>query len=433
MRRGAGRPLRVGLYGGFGLGNLGNDATISVVVEHLRRNRPTVDLRLLTYADDPDPVARRFGVTTVSLLRPRQDRPVGRVKRIVARPWRLLRQLAHVWAAVRRVDAVVVAGGGVFEAEGTAGVSGWVGMTGLLTLSLAASLGRRHHLAFVGVGGTYAPRRLERLLVASSTRRAEHRSFRDEESKTALGRMGGAAQEDVVGADLVFARGVVGADELRAGDRARIGIGVMGFSWLDPGVLATDAYVEALVDATVSLVSEGTEVVVFGGDAADDPVIEATAAGARARLPEEDRRHVLVSAARSLTDQMSELATADVVASSRFHNVVATFLTERPVVAVADRAKVRRLMAAAGLQDYVVEARSLTAGELLRVVEQARRTDSSNRLAVRRAREGQHLLALRELDALDRLIDAWSAGAPARPDVAARVGTVTTEPSPRRR
>ncbi|MCR6493768.1 hypothetical protein [Cellulomonas sp. P24] len=124
----------------------------------------------------------------------------------------------------------------------------------------------------------------------------------------------------------------------------------MGFSWLDPSVLATDAYVEALVDATVSLVSEGTEVVVFGGDAADDPVIEATAAGARARLPEEDRRHVLVSAARSLTDQMSELATADVVASSRFHNVVATFLTERPVVAVADRAKVRRLMAAAGLQ-----------------------------------------------------------------------------------
>ena len=434
VRRSAARPLLVGLYGGFGVGNVGNDATICAVVEHLRRSRPTTELRLLTYADDAALVARRFGVATISLRRPRPVRPAGRVARLVGRPWRLVRLLAHAWASVRGVDVVVVTGGGVFEAEGTAGIGGWIGMVGLLSLALASSVGRHHHLAFVGVGGTYAPRRLERVLVAASTRRAEHRSFRDEESRTALLRMGGAAPGDLVGADLVFAREPVAGPERVDGGRPRVGIGVMGFPWLDldsPGAIAADAYVDALVSTIASLVSGGDDVLIFGGDTADDPVVEVTSARARARLDDDGRSHVLVSEARSLEDQLSELATTDVVVSSRFHNVVATFLAERPVVAVADRAKVRRLMASAGLQDYVVEAATLTAAELLHVIEQARQEESPNRAAVARAREGQRVLARQELDALDRLIDGWGQGAAGRSDGAATVAPVTTESFPR--
>ena len=88
-------------------------------------------------------------------------------------------------------------------------------------------------------------------------------------------------------------------------------------------------------------------------------------------------------------------------------------------------------MASAGLQDYVVEAATLTAGELLHVIEQARQEESPNRAAVARAREGQRVLARQELDALDRLIDGWGQGAAGRSDGAAAVAPVTTESFPR--
>ena len=88
-------------------------------------------------------------------------------------------------------------------------------------------------------------------------------------------------------------------------------------------------------------------------------------------------------------------------------------------------------MASAGLQDYVVEAATLTAAELLHVFEQARQEESPNRAAVARAREGQRVLARQELDALDRLIDGWRQGAAGRSDGAATVAPVTTESFPR--
>ena len=452
MRRGGGRPLRVGLYGGFGTGNTGNDATAAVTIEHLRRTQPDLDLRLITYGPQTATIAERLGVRTVSTqptARPGRAREagesrrrLGRVRSAAARGARLTRKAASTWTALRSVDAVVVLGCGIFEAESTVGGRGWRAMADLYLVSLASSLGS-HRLAFVGVGGTELPTRAERVLVVAAMRRAERRSFRDAASKAALAQMGGGHTDDLVVADLVFADDVIvphpsvtapipaavdlTADESGTADesdhgaegsgRPRVALGVMSFDWLrrsDGALSPQDTYLGALVETATALVREGQDVVVFAGDVADRAAVDLVADEARERLGSAGDR-VTTLYATSLAEQVPVLSAARTVVGSRFHNAVTALMVARAPIVVADRTKVRTLMHTMGLDDYVLEARTLTSPALLQAVAraQAEREVTEERIATAIATARTD--ARRGLTDLDRLVAGWD-GRPAPAD-----------------
>ena len=440
--RPAGRrhPLKVGLYGGFGTGSTGNDATAAVAVEHLRATHPDLDLRLITYGPQTAAVAERLAVRTVS-RHPAERRGAGRcphlagwlpggARSVGARAWHLAREATSTWSALRSVDAVVVLGCGVFEAESTVGGRGWRAMADLYLVSLVSSLGS-HRLAFVGIGGTVMPTRLERILVVAAMRRADRRSFRDEASKAALGRMGGGKPDDLVVADLVFAASraaVEGAAEGEGGEgsaaesvqvsarRPQVALGVMAFDWLrrsDGELSAQDPYLAAFVETVTALVSQGQDVVVFAADVADRFAVDLVAQEAKARLGSSGDQ-VTTARATTLADQLPMLTGARTVVGSRFHTAVAALIAGRAPVAVLDRVKVRTLMHAMELDAYVLEARSLASSALLGLVAtaQAEQTAVEARTApvVQAARDQ----ALRGLGELDSLVDSWAGhGAPA--------------------
>lgn len=453
------RPVRVGLYGGFGTGNTGNDATAAVAVEHLRRTQPDLDLRLITYGPRTDEVAARLGIPTISTQPvpapvdggagpPRTGPfPLGPLRPAGVRAARLLREGASAWRALRSVDAVVVLGCGIFEAESTVGGRGWRAMADLYLVSLASSLGP-HRLAYAAIGGTVLPTRAERRLVVAAMRRAERRSFRDAESKAALAQMGGGHDDDLVVADLVFAADLVSeaagvdapraevvppgdtldpdgavhhAGVVRASQRPQVALGVMSFDWLrrDGGGLSPqDTYLGALIETAVALVEEGQDVVVFAGDVADRAAVDLVAGEAQRRL---DGRadtaqsghagdpgdRVATLYATTLTEQVPVLSAADTVIGSRFHNAVTALMLGKVPIVVADRTKIRTLMHTMDLDAQVVEARSLTSAALLALVaqSQADRVQAEERTfaAVQDARAG----AVRGLEDLGQLVEHW--------------------------
>lgn len=442
-RGGAHGALRVGLYGGFCAGNTGNDATASITVDRLRTALPEVDLRLITSAEDPQQVAEAFDLEVVTLYRERSPWMGVGIGRFVSRPWNAARDLVRTWVAVRSVDAVVVVGGGIFESEAAAGPQGWIAMAGLFVLSVASSIGK-HSLAFVGVGGTYLPTHTERRLLAASLRRADYRSFRDHGTLQAGVRMGGAGPRDHVTADLAFAADLsVGPPEVvpvgRSSDPERpdpahsdpaqpndaqrapghVALGVMAFSWItrdEHGNSGHDPYVQALVGATVLLAEQGDEVVVFCGDIADLWVVEQVVELAHDRLtPGGNAHRVAAISSIEFADHLRELALTDVVVCSRFHNAVAALLLERATVAVADRIKVRDLLARVGLQEYVLEARGLTSDELVRRVRLAQERASAITLELAPVVAIIRNQAVGELDELAHLIARWSGQTQSRP------------------
>lgn len=411
------RPLRVGLYGGFGTGNTGNDATAAVTVEHLRRTLPDLDLRLITYGPQTEAIARRLGVATVSTQSTARSRPplgaLGPIGPSLARATRLARELASTWSALRSVDAVVVLGCGIFEAESTVGGRGWRAMADLYLVSLASSLGA-HRLAFVGVGGTVLRTRAERVLVVAAMRRAAHRTFRDEASKAALLQMGGGGPRDLVVADLVFAAdlGEVGGGDAEPGpSRPQIALGVMSFDWLrrEDGVLSPqDPYLRSLAETAAVLVREGSDVVVFAGDVADRAAVDLVAAEARGRLGGgHGEGRIVTLHATTLADQVPVLAAADTVVGSRFHNAVTALMLGKEPIVVADRTKIRTLMTTTGLGDRVLEARTLTAADLVRLVARARAERPATEARTASAVEGARERAARGLHDLDRLVRRW--------------------------
>ena len=495
------RPVRVGLYGGFGTGNTGNDATAAVAVEHLRRTQPDLDLRLITYGPETVAIADRLGVPTVSTQQGSRHQgsrhpgswpltrgvgarwaqlPLGPVRRPAERVGRRLRDVAGTWTTLRSVDAVVVLGCGIFEAESTVGGRGWRSMAHLYLVSLAASLGP-HRLAYVGIGGTVLPTRAERMLVVAAMSRADHRTFRDAESKAALAQMGGGHPDDLVVADLVFAADLLGtggrhampgaeapprpvpasgatalldpsdstddgdprathdsaddsaddpaadgappaapsdarhgADPIAPDVRPHVALGVMSFAWLhrhDGTLCPQDGYLRALAETAATLVHEGRDVVVFAGDVADRGAVDVVADAARAQLGDPGD-HVATLYATTLTDQVPVLAAAEMVIGSRFHNAVSALMVGKAPLVVADRTKVRTLMRTMGLDDQVLEARTVTSSDLLELVARARAeraaTEARTAVAVAAARAG----SLRGLDDLDQLVQRWAGAAP---------------------
>ncbi|MET9505849.1 polysaccharide pyruvyl transferase family protein [Streptomyces sp. NPDC006622] len=378
--------VRVGVFGLLGSGNLGNDGSLEAVLGYLRAEHPEAVVDAL--CGGPEAVTARYGIPATRLHWYRGEyRTASRAGAIAAKGLGKLVDAVRTAAWVRRHDVVIVPGMGVLEA--TLPLRPWGFPYALFLLCVSGRLfGTR--VALVGVGADAIADRPTRALVRRSARLAAYRSYRDTLSRDAMRAMGVDTARDEVYPDLAFA---LPAPPPRApsGPPGRVCVGVMAFHGGNDDRARAEEIHRRYLDGTIrfvrALVGDGRPVRLLTGDDCDAPVVAAI-------LDAVDSPLVTAAEAASLAGLMKEMAAADAVVATRYHNLVCALKVATPTLALSYAAKSDALMARMGLDAYRHPAREVDADRLL---EQFRALER-NSAELRRTLAERNLVAARQLE-----------------------------------
>ncbi|MGW3588052.1 polysaccharide pyruvyl transferase family protein [Streptomyces fungicidicus] len=351
------RPVRVGVFGLLGSGNIGNDGSLEAVLGHLRAEHPDAVVDAL--CGGPEVVTARYGIPATRLNWYRGEyRTASRAGAVAAKGLGKFVDVVRTAAWTRRHDVVIVPGTGVLES--TLPLRPWGFPYSLFLLCATGRLfGTR--VALVGVGAAAIGNRPTRTLSRWSTRLASYRSYRDTLSRDAMRAMGVDTARDEVYADLVFALPAPRASE-PSGPPGTVCVGVMDFHGSnderDRAEEIHRRYLEGTTRFVRALAGDGRPVRLLTGDELDVPVAGAIRDAVDSPL-------VTVARTASLADLMKEMAAADTVVATRYHNLVCALKVGTPTLAVSYSAKSDTLMAEMGLGEYCHPAREADADRIL--------------------------------------------------------------------
>ncbi|GGN49469.1 membrane protein [Streptomyces albiflavescens] len=352
-----GSPVRVGVFGLLGSGNLGNDGSLEAVLGYLRAAHPEAVVDAL--CGGPEVVTARYGIPATRLHWYRGEyRTASRAGAIAAKGLGKLVDAVRTAAWARRHDVVIVPGMGVLEA--TLPLRPWGFPYALFLLCASGRLvGTR--VALVGVGAAPIGSRPVRTLVRWSAGLAAYRSYRDAPSRDAMRAMGVDTARDEVHPDLAFALPTPPASA-PSGPSGQVCVGVMAFHGGNDDRARAEEIHRRYLDGTIrfvrALVEDGRPVRLLSGDEVDRPVVAAI-------LDAVDSPLVTAAEAASLADLMKETAAADTVVATRYHNLICALKVGTPTLAVSYAAKSEALMAQMGLDAYCHPAREVDADRLL--------------------------------------------------------------------
>lgn len=353
-------PTHVVLFGLFGVGNLGNDATLLAELGQLQRLLP--DARLSCVCAQLPEFARAAGVEMLPLdpLPPRgrwripgallREAYVGTAT-LLTEPWRRRR----VDAALRGVSRFIVVGTGVLDDYGEfpwttpAWLSRWSGR--------AVRAGARVDMVAVGAGPIDGI--ANRMLMLRAVRTASSRSYRDQASRAFLSDCGVGTSDDLVVPDLAFClpRNMLGGAVPPQSPLRSVGVGVMGYyGWRNDharGRRLYEAYIEKMARFTAWLLDQGLAVRLLTGEVrTDDKAVADVQAALRGLGIPAQHPRLTAAPIRDVGDLLAELRQTDAVVASRFHNLVLAMVLGRPVIAVGYSPKFDSLMQEAQLGDY---------------------------------------------------------------------------------
>ncbi|WP_405484617.1 polysaccharide pyruvyl transferase family protein [Streptomyces sp. NBC_00009] len=380
-------PVRVGVFGLLGSGNLGNDGSLEAVLGYLRAEHPGAVVDAL--CGGPEIVASRYNIPATRLHWYRGEyRTASRVGAIAGKGLGKLVDVLRTATWVRRHDVVIVPGMGVLEA--TLPLRPW-GFPYALFLLCASGrlLGTR--IALVSVGADTIANRSTRALVRWSARLATYRSYRDDLSRDAMRAMGVNTARDEVYPDLAFSLPAPPASVPSDPPSGPVCVGVMAFHGNDGDRARAEEIHRRYLDGTIrfvrALVEDGRPVRLLTGDECDAPVVAAI-------LDAVDSPLVTAAEATSLADLMKETAAADTVVATRYHNLICALKVGVPTLALSYAAKSDALMDRMGLAAYSHPAREVDADRLLGQFRALERRSAE----VRRTLTERNLLAARQLE-----------------------------------
>ena len=332
--------IRVALFGGFGIGNFGNDASLEAAVNFLRSEYPQAALSSICSA--PEVTADKFGLPTY----PTAKAPSGLLRLVDIA---LLRAPRTVWnwiytlSVLKRFDIVLVAGTGVFD-DYRDSPFGWPSR--LLRWSLAARL-RGVRLVFLSVGAGPIVNPISRWLMKLSARLAEHRSYRDAESRAFMQSIGMDETESIVLPDLAFLL-PPSHGQRDSGAPLTVGVGLMNYrGWRDSDAVF-DAYVATHVRLIEWIEGQGHKVrILIGQTPVDLKAVRAVEAGVGRPLVTTEQE-----AMNSFHDAMAAALETDVVIASRYHVQIAALKVGRPLISLSYAPKNDSLLAEAGLGEF---------------------------------------------------------------------------------
>ena len=346
--------MKVGLFGLLGAGNMGNDGSLEVVLAYLRTHHPSAELSALCSGSDV--VEARYGVPSLPLYSYyTRDRDPSLPARVALKSVAKFRDAAQVLRWVRRNDVVIVPGAGVLE--NTLPLRAWGFPLSMFLLSLFGRL-TGTKVAFVNVGSNVIKQRMMRFFIRWATRLAHYRSFRDALSRDALATMGVDTARDEIYPDLVFS---LPAPDVTV-ESGTVAVGLMDFHGSNDDRASADdihrTYVDGMRRFVRFLVDGGHHVRLLIGDEVDEVIV-------RQVLDEHPSDAVTYEPIATLGDVMTQIAKAEVVVGTRYHNVLCALKLAKPTISVSYSAKNDRIMADMGLGEYTQDARAVDADRLI--------------------------------------------------------------------
>jgi polysaccharide pyruvyl transferase WcaK-like protein len=376
--------IRVALLHHTGGGNLGDDATLDVVVAEIRERWP--DAQITALSMNPLDTMEKHGLPAYPLRRHTWGIGYGANQRekhtqarrglghwlqttrnpIVRLPRSLYGEFAFLASSffiIRKFDLMIVSGGGqLTERSGPWGFPYAI----FVWTMLAKIAGVRRR--FLNVGAGPLRHRISRYLVTRSLYAADYVSFRDEDSQLLANAIGFSGESQVFPDSAYCWSPLPSASSRRKRDKPVVGIAPMPFPFCDPREYPGDhqAIYEKLMQKfakfTATLVEEGYAIELFGSDAGADPACV------------EDLRKILSSdygietpphePMHSVQGLLAQMADMDYVVTCRFHGTVFAHLLNKPILAISHHPKVATLMKSIGLSEFCVDIQTFDSADL---------------------------------------------------------------------
>jgi polysaccharide pyruvyl transferase WcaK-like protein len=298
--------------------------------------------------------------------------PLGRVRRPV---WELADWL-RVLRAMRTLDMVVVTGTGII----TDTHEGKLGMPYQMFKWVVAArlLGRKVKFVSVGAEGLKQP--LQLFFLRWSLRLAEYRSYRDGITRQRTAGLLPLASEDPLYPDLAFSlpKSLLSIPRKGPSEQKTVAVGIYAVE--KGGEAAKRSYIETIGSFVIWLLDHGYRTRIVIGDVQYDlPMLEQLREWLRAHSALD---RVVDESVASFEDLLLQLAEADLVVATRFHNVLLSILLEKPVVSLSHMDKNDALMQSFGLSGYVRDLQGLHIDTVIALFQELERNSDSVRAAI---------------------------------------------------
>ena len=348
------RPLRIGVFGQFGIDNFGNDASMEAMLDFLKRECP--DAQVTVICPQPDVIERTHSIPTIRTnLLGRSGRLFWLFDRLLLRVPRTVSLLLSTIGKAREMDVLIVAGGGVLE-EPTHRLSR---MHWTLALWCTAARMSGKKIAFVSIGAAPINNALVRRLLTTAFGMAHYKSFRDENSRQCMIQFFGVDVEGVpVYPDIAFGlpepSGLLPASP-RNDDSLCIGLGPMSL-WGWYGEDVHKSYVDKLVDCALLLARSGYRIRLMVADKADYRAVDDIIRLIMAKAPELLGDKIIADHIVCTQDLMRQIVLTDVVICSRYHHLAYALKLGKPVIGIGYSPKQRALLEEVGLGKFIQAA-----------------------------------------------------------------------------
>ena len=391
-------PQRIALFGHFGAGNLGNEATLRAMVYNLRKHLLNAEISCV--CSGPEKTALEYNISAAPIRAPFPIRKLSSVSRAedqrssngacgalagARRSAKVLAKLstplricayplvdAYRWlkaiAELRNKSSLVMTGTGM--------LGDYSLQYEIFRWAVTAKL-CRCKLLFVSVGAGPTRRPLRRWFVKTALKLADYRSYRDSLSKDCLEAIGLDVKNDPVYPDLAFSlpSSVVPADYDAGRRGAVIGFGLVdyyGSSYYGANRSVNDQaayrdYLGRVASFVAAMLRRKCAVRILIGDFAYDQGVRQDL---RRALEESGVRYedgkVIDTPAFSVDELLFQLSSVDIVVSSRFHNLVLALILKKPVFAISYHSeKFQPLMEGAGLSEFYYDIDHIDVDELI--------------------------------------------------------------------
>jgi len=362
---------KIVIFGNFGTGNFGNEATLQAVHLNLRRLMPDAEFACICSCPAIASAAQNIAAFPISPTILTGWTPRSRVARLLRRivfgiPNELYRWVAG-FRLLKGADALIVPGTGLLT--DVHDLVSW-GPYGVFRWSVLAKLrGCKLLFVSVGVGPLYG--RLGREFAKLALGLADFRSYRDMSSLECLKSIGFAAANDRVYPDLAFSlpTALIPRDKTRE-CRPVAGLGLMHHAHMYGDIAHDDEtyrnYTETFLALAKWLQNSGYDIRLLIGELSD-PVSEFSRL-LDEKLPRQGSTRVVLAPVKSVEDLLAQFADTDFAVVTRFHNIVFALLNDKPVISVSFHSKCAALMDDMGLSEYCLQIDRLEIDELVEKV-----------------------------------------------------------------
>jgi polysaccharide pyruvyl transferase WcaK-like protein len=283
--------------------------------------------------------------------------------------FRFAKEIRHVFRSyglLRRIDLLLVAGGGQLDEE-------WGGIWGhpyaLVKWSVLARLAGTE-FAFLSVGACRIKSRISRQFVKVALSLAYYRSYRDEGSRQIASGISRNADGPVV-PDLAFSLPLTRNQPVMESGKKPIRVGVSPIAFARPGLWPTERiaiygrYMTELSRFTASLLQSGMSVILFSSSTPDDQTFQDLRDQVSSQIEKEDLVRLSSCDVVAVGELVEVLRSVDFVVASRLHGLLLSFLAGKPSLAISYDRKVQSLMEDMDQAPYCLDIRSFTSSELL--------------------------------------------------------------------